>query len=207
MAESIILVKFNVESEAYEAFSEVKKAFMAPEFMISQACVVKKENGQILTKDCFDTGIESTNDARFGGIMGMLIGFLAGPLGILLGGGIGLMIGGIKDAADVAKNSSMIEKVCAAIPEGRTALIALVSELKDVSFDRFFDKYDTEILRLDAAVVAEELKKAQTLEKQMEREARQKLREEQTENNWKQVEESRAQLKQEFEELKKRFKK
>ena len=88
MAESIILAKFNVESEAYEAFSEVKKAFMAPEFMISQACVVKKENGQILMKDRFDTGIESTNDTRFGGIMGMLIGFLAGPLGILLGGGM-----------------------------------------------------------------------------------------------------------------------
>ena len=42
--------------------------------------------------------------------------------------------------------------------------------MSDVSFDRFFDKYDTEILRLDAAVVAEELKKAQALEKQMERE-------------------------------------
>ena len=89
--EKIISVLFKVESEGYQAMTELRNAPEAEDYIVSQAALIKKENGVIHVLDSFDTGIETENDTLIGGIVGGLIGILAGPLGMLLGSSLGMM--------------------------------------------------------------------------------------------------------------------
>lgn len=205
MAESIIVVNFDMESKAYQALTELRHASVTPGYVVSQACIVRKEAGHILLQDEFDTGAETTDDTRRGGIIGSLVGILGGPLGILLGSGVGTLIGNAIDAADISKNASLIEKVCDAISEGETTLIALASEQEPAALNVAFAKFSAQLTRFDAAEVAEEVEKAEELQRQMEKEARQKLREQKKENYKQKVEERRAKMRSDFEDLKKKF--
>ena len=66
MKESVITVNFDVESEAYQALSEIKRHPDGSGYLVSAASLIKKENGHIVLKDGFDTGIDTTDDAAYG---------------------------------------------------------------------------------------------------------------------------------------------
>ena len=202
---SVVLVNFEVESEAYQALSELKRAAASEDFVVSQACVVKKEEEGVKLQDGFDTGVESRNDALRGGLLGALIGIIGGPLGVLLGYAGGSLVGMAVDGADTAKNVSLIGQVAESMEEGKTSLIALVSEKDELSFDVNFTKFDARVTRLDAAEVAAEVEKAMELQRQLQKEAREKMREEKKEARHARVEKYRADLEAEFEEFKKDF--
>ena len=84
-AENLLIVNFKVESKTYQAFSELKDAVADDNYFVQQAAIVKKENGEIVVKDEFDTGIKAVDDTLKGGLIGGLVGLLGGPLGVLLG--------------------------------------------------------------------------------------------------------------------------
>ena len=202
---SVVLVNFEVESEAYQALSELKRAAASEDFVVSQACVVKKEEEGVKLQDGFDTGVESRNDALRGGLLGALIGIIGGPLGVVLGYAGGSLVGMAVDGADTARNVSLIGQVAESMEEGKTSLIALVSEKDELSFDVNFTKFDARVTRLDAAEVAAEVEKAMELQRSLQKEAREKMREEKKEARHARVEKYRADLEAEFEEFKKDF--
>ena len=199
MAESIIIVNFDVESEAYQAFSELKRVAVNPEFVISEACIVKNYEGRIIGKDAFDSGQETTDDSRKGSLVGSLVGVLGGPVGIIICGGMGYILGRAKDIRDRETNASLIERVCASIPEGTTAIVALVSEMEPEAFNNRVNKFSTQTKRIDAAAVAAEVDRAREIQRQIEKETRQKLREEKKEASKKRNEARRAKIKADFE--------
>ena len=100
MKESVITVNFDVESEAYQALSEIKRHPDGSGYFVSAASLIKKENGHIVLKDGFDTGIDTTDDAAYGSLIGSLVGILGGPLGVLFGGSMGALVGSTVDADD-----------------------------------------------------------------------------------------------------------
>ena len=205
MAENVIIINFDVESEAYQAFSDLKRSAVSPEFLISEACILKNENGRIVDKDFFDTGVESKDDTRRGGIVGSLMGVLGGPLGVILCGGMGYLLGRTKDVVDIEKNASLIEQVCQQIPEGTTAIVALAWDEKSTSIDSKVNKFPCQITKLDAAEVEEEVEKAREIQRQMEKDARKQLREERKEAAKQKIEERRAKIKEDFEKRKAKF--
>jgi len=205
VAESVIVINFDVESEAYQAFSDLKRVSVNPDFVISQACILKNEEGRIIDKDYFDTGVESADDTRRGGLVGALIGVLGGPLGVIFCGSMGYLLGRTKDITDTEKNASLIEMVCQKIPEGSTAIVALAWEAESNSINSKVDRFSSQVSRFDAAEVEEEVEKARELQKQMEKEARQKMREEKKEAHRQKVEERRAKIKADFENRKAKF--
>ena len=202
---SVILVNFEVESEAYQALSELKRTAAGEDFVVSQACVVKKEAEGVKMQDGFDTGVESRNDTLRGGLLGALVGIIGGPLGVLLGYAGGSLVGMAVDGADTAKNVSLIGQVAESMEEGKTSLIALVSEKDELSFDVNFTKFDAHITRLDAAEVAAEVEKAMEVQRSLQKEAREKMREDKKEARRARVEQQRARLEAEFEEFKQNF--
>ena len=190
MKESVITVNFDVESEAYQALSEIKRHPDGSGYFVSAASLIKKENGHIVLKDGFDTGIDTTDDAAYGS-----------PLGVLFGGSMGALVGSTVDADDAMQSASLIEQVCTDIRDGGTALIALVQEDDDMRFERAFDPFKVEIIRHDAAEVAEEVEKAQALERKMAKEARAKLRAEKKAEWNAMVENKRQEIRQFFDRL------
>ena len=187
--ENIFVVNFKVESEAFQAMTETRQDPINDSRTVSQALLVKK----------------TANDTGIGGMVGALVGIIGGPVGVLLGGGLGAMVGELVDASDALDNASLIEKVCDAISDGETAMIALVSEKDPESFSGKLAKFDVEVSSFDAAEVAAEIADAEELERQMKKEARSKLRAEKAEAFGKKVAEQRAKITESFDNLKKKL--
>ena len=205
--ENIICVKFKVESEAYQAMTELKKTAVNDLYVISQAALVKKAGGQLVTVDGFDTGSHTEDDTLTGGLVGGLVGILGGPIGMLVCGSMGALAGGVVDAHEAAAGVTTIEEVGGKLLDGDVAIIALVQEDAFEPLDAAFLKYETFIIRRDAAEVADEIRQAKELQEEMEREARKKLREEKKNERKEKIEEQKAKLKADFEALKAKHKK
>lgn len=203
--ESIFVIKFKVQSEAFQALSELRQQPVNENFIVSQAYLVNKKEGQITVLDRFDTGLETANDTGVGTVIGALVGIMGGPIGVLLGASYGALVGSTVDAADSLDNASLIEQVCGSINDGETAVIALASEKNVETFDAAMRKFDTEVKWFDAGEVSAEVQKAYELELQMQKEARRKLREEKKEDFLQKVETQRKKIADDFEEFKKKI--
>ena len=181
MNENLVLVNYKVESEAYQALSEMKRDTANANYTISQAAIVKRENGQLNTMDGFINGKDANDDTVTGSLIGGLVGILGGPIGILLGGSVGMLVGGAVDASGIVKDASLLEKAGDSIAEGETAIILLAQEEYETALTAKLNDFDVTITRFDAAEVAAEVEHAREVERQMAKETREKLREEKTE--------------------------
>lgn len=205
--EKIISALFKVESEGYQALTELKNAPVSDKYVVSQAVLVKKENGRIRTLDAFDTGLETGNDTLTGGLIGGLVGILGGPIGMLLGGSLGALTGSAIDTGDAIQNATLIEKITDQFVDGEVVLIALEQEAEEGAAQKMLSKFDATIVEDDAAEVADEVERAMEAQLEMERQARAKLREAKKEDFKKSIEEKRAKLAANFEAFKAKFKK
>ena len=179
--ENVVLANYKVESEAYQALSELKRDTANANYTISQAMIVKRENGKLTVMDGFVNGITTGDDTWMGGLLGGLIGILGGPIGVLLGGSVGMLVGGAVDAGEMAGDTSLLEKAGDSIADGETAIILLAQEEYETALTAKLNDFDVSITRLDAAEVAAEVEHAKEVERQMEKETREKLRAERTE--------------------------
>ena len=204
--QNVIVGLFEVESEGFQAITELKQNPGDEKSFISQAALLKKEAGQVKVLDSFDTGVTTSDDMALGGLMGMCVGILGGPIGMLLGGSLGSLTGMTVDAADAVDNASMIEQIAGKLEDGAVALIGLTDEEDEGVLDEKLSKYKTVIARFDAAVVAQEVDAAREMQAEMERQALEKLRKQKTDEFKSKVEAHRDKMKAHFEELKAKFK-
>ena len=200
MAENIVIATFPIESEAYQALSELKRETSNANYTIYQAAVIKKENERLNMRDGFDTGRE-TDDTWNGGLIGGLIGILGGPLGVLLGGSVGMLIGSAVDTGDVATNISLLERAGDCITEGETAMLLLAREDYETALTAKLNAFRANITRMDAAEVAAEVEHAQEVQKKLAKEARANLREERSNNFKATVAKKREEIKSWFDSL------
>ena len=117
--ENILAITFDENQNAYEALTKLKELDDQEQVGLSGAAVVeRKDDGTIDIKDeVGDVGWEGT---ATGGVIGLLIGVIGGPLGILLGGATGLLYGSLFDLADSDETESVLTDV-ARIGHGRPA--------------------------------------------------------------------------------------
>ena len=172
--ENILIANFTKESVAYQAFSELKQAIADEKYFISQAAIVKRENGELVVKDEFETGVRAMDDTLKGSLIGGLVGMLGGPLGVLLGGSVGALIGEVKDTGDVLKDLTLLDTVSECIVEGETALIILADEKGDAALSEKLSAFDAAVTRLSAAEVEKEIECAAKAEEKREEQARKK---------------------------------
>ena len=205
--EKIVSVIFKVESEGYQAMTELRRSPVTEAFVVSQAALVKKEKDRIITLDSFDTGMETRNDTAAGTLIGSLVGILGGPFGMLLGSSLGALTGSAIDTGDAARSASLIEKVTEQLVDGEVVLIALEQEAVEGAAQHMLSKFNVSIVEEDAAEVEEEIEEAIKAQKEMEREARAKLRETRKADRKQKIEENRTKLKADFETFKAKFKK
>lgn len=166
--ENVLIVNYKDESEAYKAFSELTQDAVNDYYFISQAAIVKKENGQYVIKDSDERLEKSMDDTLKGGLIGELIGLLGGPLGVILGGSIGSTIGSLKDAGEGLRDLNLVEYVYEAIPEGATVIVLQADEKGSDALTKKLDEYDVTISRVS---LPELQKGIELLEKEKEKES------------------------------------
>ena len=170
-AENLLIVNFKVESKTYQAFSELKDAVADDNYFVQQAAIVKKENGEIVVKDEFDTGIKAVDDTLKGGLIGGLVGLLGGPLGVLLGGSVGALIGDAKDTDDAIKDLTLLDRACQLLMEGETALVILADEKGDAALTAKMGALEGNITRMNANEMAKEIERAEKAEEKRDEKA------------------------------------
>lgn len=72
---NVLTVVFDVESEAYQAFSELKSFKQDNDTQIAQIALVKNEDGKIAIKDSIDFDDTSRDYATVGGIIWWSVGY------------------------------------------------------------------------------------------------------------------------------------
>lgn len=176
MEQNIVVGIFEVESEAYQALTQLKQNPGDDKSLVTQAILVKKENGALKALDSFDTGKETANDTLIGGLAGGLVGILGGPIGVLLMGSYGALVGSLVDAGDALDNASLIEQIADKLNDSEVAIIGLANEEDEAALDGKLNQFKVTILRYDADVVAEEVENAQMVADAMASQARRELR-------------------------------
>lgn len=206
--ENVLIVYFNIESEGYQAFAEMRQDtfFEDKSFLIEQASLFKRENGNIITKDMFNNEKSKSDGVVIGTIVGSFLGVLGGPLGVLLGIGMGATIGSIPALHDAEENAGLLQSVTSRLQDNDSAIIAVVQEENEAQLDDYFAKFDTTIVRYDAHVIEEEMEYAEELQQELARQARIQMRKERSADRKHKVEEKRAEIKARFEALKEKLK-
>src|SRR3954454_18747846 len=100
MDENVIVTTFNEDSTAYEALGRLRELAAQGQIDLHDGAVVQRgQDGTLHLRD--EAGNEDQGLATLtGGTIGLLIGILAGPIGVLLGGAVGLLAGTIVDEED-----------------------------------------------------------------------------------------------------------
>ena len=206
--ENVLIIYFNIESEEYQAFAEMRQDTFSEgkSFLIEQASLFKRENGNIITKDMLNNEQSKSDGVVIGTIVGSFLGVLGGPLGVLLGMGMGATIGSIPALHDAEENAGLLQSVTSRLQDNDSAIIAVVQEENEAQLDDYFAKFDTTIVRYDAHVIEEEIEYAEELQQELARQARIQMRKERSADRKHKVEEKRAEIKARFEVLKEKLK-
>jgi uncharacterized membrane protein len=172
--QNVIVVSFAEDSSAYEAFTNLKELGDQGQVSIEGAAIVQRgEDGRIVTKDSVDS--EQFTGTATGGLIGLLVGILGGPFGVLIGGATGLLIGSLYDMDDADDTESVLAEISSTIRPGQTVVLAEVEEQSDEVVDRAMARLRGTVLRRSVEAVEAEIAAAEQAERAAKREARKQL--------------------------------
>lgn len=167
LSKRVIILTFDIESQAYQAFSEIKKMHATRQIKGEQMAVVTHvtDSTQFKIEDFLD--FTGNNKTSTGGIIGMLVGLLGGPLGVLLGWFAGGVIGASQDAKEIRTAQTVFDHVASKIGEGDTGLILIAEEEDNRPLNQLvMNELGGEITRLDYEEVENDLATAKEVEEQ-----------------------------------------
>jgi uncharacterized membrane protein len=173
-AENVIVVSFAGDSSVYEAFTNLKELAEQGQVSIKGAAIVQRgDDGRVVTKDSVDG--EQFAGTATGGLIGLLVGILGGPFGVLIGGATGLLIGSLYDVDDADETESVLAEISSAIRPGQTVVLAEVDEQSDEVVDQAMARLRGTVLRRGVDDVEAEIAAAEHAERAAKREARKQL--------------------------------
>jgi uncharacterized membrane protein len=170
-----VVVRSTEPSKAREALSVLKECGANDRIGLKSAAVVERTTaGDLRMLDDWDdlgpVGMAS------GSLIGMLIGVLGGPVGVLLGWGAGATVGGAFDIDHAVTSDEALTVLGTAIPVGSTAVIAEVEEFAVEVIDGEMKKLDGEVTRRSVDEVMNELEAAEEAADAAAHEARKTVR-------------------------------
>jgi uncharacterized membrane protein len=144
--ENIVVVRFDEAAQTRKAFDVLKQCDADERINLKSAAMVQRTpEGVLHTIDDYDNlgpvGMGS------GSLIGMLIGVLGGPVGVLLGWGAGATLGGAFDIDRAITSDEALTVLSTAIPAGSTAILADVEEYAVEVIDGEMKKLDGVVTR------------------------------------------------------------
>src|SRR4051812_18199926 len=104
---NVISVSFDPDDNAYAALTALKELDSQNRLELEAAAVVARgDDGQLVVKD--RVGSDEFAGTAGGGLLGLLIGIIGGPLGVLIGGTYGMLVGSLFDLGEVEESESVL---------------------------------------------------------------------------------------------------
>jgi uncharacterized membrane protein len=160
MEDNVIVVEFDEPSKAYQALSELNRAGQEGRVDVKSAVLLERsKDGRVQTPEGSDTvaGFYLAS----GGLIGMLVGALAGPVGMLLGGSIGAMGGSAGELARADDQDVALQVIGERIQPGSPALVAEVTEPAEEVVDGTMAELGGKVTRRPASDVYAEVVSAE----------------------------------------------
>ena len=168
MENNVLLAVFKNQLSAYEVLNNIKENFIGKNYVITEAAVVKKENGKVVFKEGFEVSSNGQVGFLSGGLLGAFVGIIGGPLGILFGGSLGALIGESRGNTEDEIKTGILADTTKYLTEDNFGLVLLATEEENSELDEYLKKYDEEIiLRKNANVVQKEVELAKEYEKEL----------------------------------------
>ena len=172
----VLIVSFNELTQARQAMSELQRLAEADAITLRTAAIVVREaDGRFWIPE---------NDARVGfagtaagGAIGALLGALTGPVGFLLLGATGALVGSLADAEEAELSDQALASVTRSVLPGTTALVADIDEPAPSVVEAVMEKAGGRVSRRLRADVEAELAAAEEALQAARREAARVLRE------------------------------
>ena len=157
MNNNVVIAIFEVESEAFQAFNQLKREVSGKDYTAPEAALIKNKANTIDVLDAYGIAPADTDTAS-GIVIGSLIGILGGPIGVILGASVGGWAGSVSDSGRAIDTASVVAVVASKIYDGEIAIAAFVNE-EEPAFDAVFKDYKTTIVRYDAADIADDVER------------------------------------------------
>ena len=172
----MVVVRFKEPSKAYQALSVLKECDAEGRIVLESAAIVERTSDGALRIPEGADNLGPIGTAS-GSLIGMLVGVLGGPVGVLIGWGGGALIGGAFDLDRAVTSDEALTVLGRAIPPESTAVIASVEEPAVEVIDGEMAKLGGEVTRRSVADVMGELEAAEEAADAAAREARRTVRE------------------------------
>ena len=173
---NVIVVTFGDDANAYQALTNLEELDSQGQITVVSATVVTRDaGGHVHVKS--EVGHDSYMGTASGGLIGLLLGIIGGPLGVLIGGTYGMLVGSLFDIDDVDTTESVLREISDEVHTTRTAVLAQVTEQSPEVVDAAMARLGGEVLRRPAVDVEDEIAVAEEAERKAEREARKELHE------------------------------
>jgi uncharacterized membrane protein len=145
--DNVLVVTFGEDAEndknAYQALTDLKQLDSQGQIKIAGGAVITRDlDGRVDVKS--EVGNDPYTGTATGGMIGLLVGIIGGPLGVLLGGATGVLVGSLFDIDDVETTESVLGDISKQVHPTRTAVLAQVTEQSP-------EVIDTAIARLEPA--------------------------------------------------------
>ncbi len=176
--DNVLVVTFGEDpkndTNAYQALTDLKQLDSQGQTKIAGAAVITRDaDGRVESKS--EVGNEPYAGAATGGVIGLLVGILGGPLGVLLGGSYGLLVGSLFDLDEVETTESVLGDISKQVQPTRTAVLAQVTEQSPEVIDTAMARLGGEVMRRPVFDVEEEIAAAQEAQRKAKHEARSEL--------------------------------
>jgi uncharacterized membrane protein len=191
---NVIAVSFANDSNAYEALTRIQELATQQQIELDGAAVVARAEDGKLEQKATTGDIDWTGTAS-GGIVGLLIGVLGGPLGVLIGGATGVLVGSLFDMEDADDTDSVLADIAKSVEHGRTGLIAEVVEQSPEVIDTAMAHLNGSVVRRPIDEVEAEIAAAEKAQRAAKKEARKELLKARHEHDQQKVHEQIAKLK------------
>ena len=199
--DNVLVITFGSDPEndrnAYQALTDLKQLDAQGQIGLTGAAVATRDvDGRVDVKS--DVGQDPYVGTASGGLIGVLVGIIGGPLGMLIGGSYGMLVGSLFDIDEVDTTASVLGEISKQVQPTRSAVLAEVTEQSPEVIDAAMARLGGEVLRRPAVAVEDEIAAAEDAQLKAEHEARKELRKAR-------VEESKADAHAKVEQMKERL--
>ena len=176
--DNVLVVTFGEDPEndtnAYQALTDLKQLDSQGQIKIAGAAVIARDlDGHVEIKS--EVGNEPYAGMAGGGLIGLLVGIIGGPLGVLLGGATGVLVGSLFDINDVDTTESVLGDVSKQVHPTRTAVLVQATEQSPEVIDTAMARLGGKVMRRSVVDVESEIAAAQEAQRKAKHEARKEL--------------------------------
>ena len=168
---NVLIMQFPHPSDAFQALSTMK----VQPGVRGAAVAERTAEGQVQVADAYSPG--GGTGIVGGGLVGAVIGIIAGPLGVLLGWSTGALVGAAFESDEAEDTDDGFTILSRSIPKGGNALIVEMAESSHAIADDVANKLGGTVTRVPAAEVEAEVESAREAAAEAAKEARKVRRE------------------------------